>query len=452
MYQPLLEVSHGPSCAVVGDRLIGEAAGFLYGGSDRAAFEDQGGAVYPIWRPVNGNVISGGRWRSTRNAFLSMWVQEPLRKLQILLQPLVSLLPLLRVVFPFAVPEPASRRQIHIECCERVVAIAFHPTRMILAAVIDEKNGCSRVVIYDVGESREEFTLTHAFQRHSRCLAWKPLSRDVLAVGCCGGVLLWSLSFNSEPSKRGVFGSGGHVKEAGTSSASEGAPCCLFYRSTKNVVTTCVRFSSRDGRYVACGSTEHAALHFHDIRVQPSRSLLLKNVSVEGATQDVLFAHDDSFAVRMVCGASVVILLQFPSCARTTVPTAAPVLSMARAQGVGPNHFFLHCAGVEGVFVAHVNPFVGVHVISLISTGIHRGVGGAVRCIASSGKRLFVALETGHLLVMHYGCRGVFTLIPVGTAEMNVEHMAMFDGYSYGSLLAVVETDQSVVFVPAYHA
>ncbi|KEG06144.1 putative U4/U6 small nuclear ribonuclear protein [Trypanosoma grayi] len=206
---------------------------------------------------------------------------------------------------------------------------------------------------------------------------------------------------------------------------------------------------------MACGSTEHVAAHFHDIRLPPSKSLLLRSVSVEGATEDVLFADDDTFAVRLVCGASSVVLLAFPSCSATVVPTSAPVLKMAKARALGPNHFFLQCARVEGVFVAHVNPFAGVQILALISTGISGisgGVGGAVRRIACSGRRLYLVLETGHLLLCHYGRRGVFTLIPIGVAELDAAHLAVFDGYTRGSLLAAVEADQTVTFVPSYHS
>ncbi|RHW67231.1 nucleoporin 48 [Trypanosoma brucei equiperdum] len=453
MYQPLLEAPAGSPSAVVGDRLIGEAAGSLFGGSDRAAFEAQGGAYYPPWRPANANVISGGRYRAAGSGIMATWQRWPLYRLQTVLRPLTSLFPLLRVVFPFAVPGQDRCPQLCAAAfAERVTAISFHPVRMILAAAVNEGNDCSRVVVYDVAEGREECVLTHAFQRQTCCLVWKPLSRDVLAVGCNGGVLLWSLTFNMSPAGQAVLGNGNLTHRSVVNGTESSAPYCLFYRCAKNVVVTCIRFSCRDGRYLACGSAKHAALHFHDIRLQPSKSLLLRNVSVEGATQDVLFADDDSFAIRLVCGTSVLVLLQFPSCTANVVPTAAPVLGVTKARGLGPNYFFLHCHHVEGVFVAHINPFVGVHVIGLISTGIHRGVGGAVRCVASSDRRLFVALETGHLLVMHYGRRGVFTLIPVGTAEMGTECMAVFDGCTYGSLLAVVEADQSVSFVPAYHA
>ncbi|RNF20329.1 putative U4/U6 small nuclear ribonuclear protein [Trypanosoma conorhini] len=462
MYQPLLELPSGAAAAfVAGDRLLGEAAGSLYGSGHRASFEAQGGAVYPVWKLANRNVLGRGARRASSSSspspLSSSWWrrQRAFEAARWLLRPVAAAVPLLRLVFPFAVPVSAGcapRPLRPAECPEGVTAMAFHPDRMALAAAVDEGAGCSRVVVYDVAEGKETCVLTHAFQRNVHCVAWKPRSRDVLAVGCDGGALVWSLSFGAAPAAT-VYG-GGSSGSNGAAETEDRMAHCLFYRCTPHVPTTCLGFSCRDGRYLACGSTEHIALHFHDVRLPPSSSLLRSSVSVEGATEDVLFADDDTFAVKLVCGTSAVVLIAFPSCVEAVVPTAAPVLAMAKARALGPNHFFLHCAQVEGVAVAHVNPFVGVQVLALVSTGVAGGVGGGVRRMACSGRRLYVALETGHLLVCHYGRRGgVCALLPVGVAELEAARLAVFDGFPRGSLLAAVEaSDQSVVFVPSYHA
>ncbi|KAF8292955.1 Nucleoporin NUP48 [Trypanosoma cruzi] len=469
MYQPLLELpSEAAAVFVAGDRLLGEAAGSLYGSSKRVSFEAQGGAVYPLWKLANRNFLGRRAGREKPSSLsssvfsLSWWKkQQTFGVARWLLRPLVSVMPLLRFVFPFVVPASANcapRLLNAADCPECVTAVAFHPDRMVLAAAVDEGAGCSRVVVYDVAEGKETCVLTHAFQRHVRCVAWKPLSRDVLAVGCDGGALVWSLSFGVSPVVT-VYGrsNNGHSEKglgAGEEDDVDRKAHCLFYRCTTHVPTTCISFSCRDGRYLACGSTEHIALHFHDIRLPPSNSSLRKNVSVEGATEDVLFADDDTFAVKLVCGTSVVVMIAFPSCVESVVPTAAAVLKMTKAQALGPNHFFLQCAHVEGVVVAHANPFIGVQVIALVSTGIAGGIGGNVRRMACSDRRLYIALETGHLLVCHYGRRGsAFTLIPVGVAELDAAHLAVFDGFTRGSLLAAVEaSDQSVIFMPSYHS
>ncbi|KAH8611622.1 hypothetical protein ERJ75_001002600 [Trypanosoma vivax] len=484
MYQPLLELAPSSTSTLVGERLVGEAAGFLWGEGNTHNFESLGGAVYPSWYPANKNVIGKGRWLAAAGASTASWRQRPWRTLQRILRPVTALFPLLRTVLPAIVPKPA------IDCIqgsyplskanpERITTISFHSVRMVLAAAVEEGGGSCRVIVYDVAEEKEVCVLTHAFQRNVHCIKWKPFSRDVLAVGCTGGVLLWCLSFGLPlmthqryTSAAGSFdsvsdhtGTESCVRTSGnsraycnnsdvgfsTSSGEDRGAYCLFYRCDAGIDITCMNFSCRDGRYLACGSREHAALHFHDIRLQPTKSLLLRSISIEGGTQDVLFSEDDSFAMRLISGVAMLLMTQFPSCTSTAVPTAAPVLKVARARALGPNHFFMQCARTEGVFVTHVNPFVGVHVIALISTGVHRGVGGAVHCIASSGRRLYIAVETGHLLVLRYGRRGVFTLIPVGTAELRAEQMAVFDGYTCGSLLAIVEADQAVVFFPSYH-
>ncbi|ORC86190.1 putative U4/U6 small nuclear ribonuclear protein [Trypanosoma theileri] len=486
MYQPLLELPPAATtvCAA-GDRLLGEAAGVLYSSSQRAAYEAHGGAVYPSWKPANRNVVGRGTrqttttittgGRSRKGGALYLWRQQSLKQLVRLLRPVVSFVPLLRLVLPFVVPASANCTPRLLlksaEYPERVTAIAFHPHRMLLAAVVDEGAGSSRVVVYDVAESRERCVLTHAFQQHASCVAWKPFSRDVLAVGCDGGVLVWSLSFGTAPATTIYGGSNnnnnnniynhnnynnnnGMCNTRGVEGEGEDQTAyCLFYRCTPHVRTTCINFSRRDGRYLACGSLDHIAVQFHDIRLPPSNALLLRHVSAEGGTEDVLFADDDTFAVRLVCGAARIVLLSFPSCASTTVATPAPVLSMAPARVFGPHHFVLNCARVEGVIVAHVNPFVGVAVVALISTGVHRGVGGSVRSVACSGRRMYIAVETGHVLVCHCGHRaGTHTLIPIGVVQLDVHKLAVFDGCTAGSLLAAVERDQTITFLPSYHA
>ncbi|KAH9600132.1 hypothetical protein LSM04_003427 [Trypanosoma melophagium] len=485
MYQPLLELPPAATtvCAA-GDRLLGEAAGVLYSSSQRAAYEAHGGAVYPSWKLANRNVVGRGVRRTTstltesgeirrgrRGWALHVWRDESVKQLVRLLRPVASLVPLLRLVLPFVVPASANctpRLLLNrTECPERVTAIAFHPHRMLLAGVVDEGAGSSRVVVYDVAESRERCVLTHAFQQHAGCVAWKPFSRDVLAVGCDGGVLVWSLSFGAAPATTIYGGTNSNNKINNHNNHNNGidnttgmdgdgedqTAHCLFYRCTPHVRTTCINFSRRDGRYLACGSVDHIAVQFHDIRLPPSNALLLRHVSAEGGTEDIFFADDDTFAVRLVCGASRIVLLSFPSCAPTTVATPAPVLAMAPARVFGPHHFVLHCARLEGVMIAHVNPFVGVAVVALVSTGVHRGVGGSVRTLVCSGRRVYIAVETGHVLVCHCGHRaGVNTLIPIGVAQLDVHRLAVFDGCTTGSLLAAVEQDQTISFLPSYHA
>ncbi|KAG5509926.1 hypothetical protein GH5_07773 [Leishmania sp. Ghana 2012 LV757] len=377
-------------------------------------------------------------------------------------------LPGLRSAFPGALPT-ARRLLLARRSCrggpERVTEVSFHPLYMWLAVAVEEggADASTRVVVHDVGEGRVICVLTHAFQVKVSWLQWKPQSRDVLAVGCDGGVLLWSLL-------AGTSGSAADAPWSATKAAAnaDAAARALFYPTCSGFTVTAGAFAHQDASTLACASVADTRLFLLQLTEPPFQPQACGTVvipSVDGGLGQVLFDDDDLFLLCSVCEHGSLALVRirpsptsmsaassaavFQSC---VVPTPAPVDCVVRATGLGPSLYFISTTGLEGVLLARINPFIGVEVVSMISTGLYRGVGGCVTRFECSRRRLWIQTETNHLLLCRYGLRdGVISLIPVGVAAMEVVNMASFTGCKTGSLVAAVEADGTIHFLPSYH-
>ncbi|KAK7197829.1 hypothetical protein NESM_000736200 [Novymonas esmeraldas] len=372
------------------------------------------------------------------------------------------MLPGLRSVYPTAILGARRRLPSTMRsqrgCPERVTGLCFHPVCMWLAVAVDEggADATARVVVFDVADGRVVCVLTHSFQRDVSWLQWKPRSRDTIAVGCRGGVLLWSV--------RG----GAAAATAATMTAAKAATHTLFYGIHKGFRVDAAAFAHRDANMLACISATDTRLFLLRLDAPPFAAQASGAVvvpSVDGGLGEVLFDDDDHFLLCTVRGHASLAMVrtQPPSSASAAeagaallarvVPTPAPVGCIARATGLGPSVYFLSTAALEGVLVARVNPFVGIEVVAMISTGLHRGIGGCVTRFVCSRRRLWVQTETGHLLVCHYGlCDGAVSVIPVGVAALEAAAMAAFAGCDSGSLVAAAEADGTVHILPSYHA
>ncbi|TPP50148.1 Acetyltransferase (GNAT) family protein [Leishmania donovani] len=365
-------------------------------------------------------------------------------------------LPGLRSVFPTALPGARRLLLARRSRCggpERVTGLSFHPSYMWLAVAVEEggADASTRVVVYDVGEGRVMCVLTHAFQTKVSWLQWRPQSRDVLAVGCCGGVLLWRLFADSSGSAAAAPWSA--PKAFANADVSARA---LFYRARSGFTVTAGAFAHQDANTLACASVGDTRLVFLQLNEPPFQPQACGTVvvpSVDGGLGQVVFDDDDLFLLCTVCEHGSLALVRirpsptsasaassvaaFQSC---VVPTPAPVDCVARATGLGPSLYFMSTARLEGVLLARINPFIGVEVVSMISTGLYRGVGGCVTGLECSRRRLWIQTETNHLLVCRCGLRdGAISLIPIGVAAIEVVAMASFAGCTTGSLLAAVE-------------
>ncbi|GET86869.1 hypothetical protein, conserved [Leishmania tarentolae] len=393
------------------------------------------------------------RSRSRRRHWLQQLCSSAPRLIPRLLHCLITAasfaLPGLRSLFPSAVPGARRlllARRSRYGGPERVTGLSFHPLYMWLAVAVEEgsADGSVRVVVYDVGEGRVMCVLTHAFQVKVSWLQWRPQSRDVLAVGCCGGVLLWRLfagasgsAADTPPAAANAFANADAVARA------------LFYPIRSGFTVTAGAFAHQDANILACGSVGDTRLVFLQLNESPFQPKACGTVvipSVDGGLGQVLFDDDDLFLLCTVCDHGSLALVHIrPSLTSApaassaaafqsyVVPTPAPVDCVARAKGLGPSLYFMSTARLEGVLLARVNPFIGVEVVSMISTGLHRGVGGCVSGFECSRRRLWIQTETNHLLVCRCGMRdGVVSLIPIGVAA--IELAAMTSSRVYGGL------------------
>ncbi|KPI87197.1 hypothetical protein ABL78_3713 [Leptomonas seymouri] len=378
--------------------------------------------------------------------------------------------PSVRMLCPSALPD-ASRLLDARQSCrggpERVTALSFHPLYCWLAVAVDEgaADGTARVVLYDVAEEKVTCVLLHAFQKDVHWLQWKSYATDVLAVGCRGGVLLWSLTA-AGAAKSELVGCAGHA--FGASSQWTSSARALFYRTCSGFTVTSAAFSNCDGSLLACASATDTRLHLLNVRQPPFSSLACVAVvvpSVDGGIHEVVFDDDDFFMICAICEHPSLALIRCAAPSSTPSSTAAavhqstvvqvpaPVHCIARASGLGLSLFFLSTKGLEGVLLARINPVIGVEVVAMISTGLYRGVGGCVTRFTCSRRRLWVHTETNHLLVCRYGQQGGnVTLLPVGVATMEAVALTNFSGCTTGSLVAVLEQDGAISMIPSYHS
>lgn len=461
-----------------------------------------------------------------------------------------SLLPLIRLVYPSAVPRSVAQSSLMVgsssgakvghtvysrfrkRCPEQVTAMCLHPCLPLLAVAIDEGGSerHARVLVADIvnsspsGPLSVSHVLTHAFQKGVEAIAWKPYSDDVLAVGCESGVLLWSL----EAGEGTIFFPGDDVggrrlpprlekyelekpwEESyptfrSSSPLSSSKPsslhisrnaCCVFYPFCgTGVPVTSLSFSNQTGRFLACGSRFYCAFSLVDVTVPPcaEHSTVKWTPSLDGGMESLEFAPEtDLFLLSLTCGHASVNVTSLslpgnrytdsdPSSASTRVihsskriATPFPVLAAKPAIGVASGediyYYFLQLAGVEGLVLARLDVLQNaLHVISLISMKVQRGIGGLVRTFACSKHRLWIATETGHLVVLYYRRQhywterggyigigrvdpGCLSVIPIGAAVMDVSCLAAFHGFPAGSLAAVVEQGHILHLVPSYHS
>lgn len=386
------------------------------------------------------------------------------------------LCPILRSVVPrqfldiVGTPTLADERTRDVKRCDdAVVAMAFHWHLPVLAVATRDAAKAHRIQLYDVAqEATMPLLLTHAFQtRGIHALAWKPLSRDCLAVGCDGGVLCWSMSAGtaSKPRRGGQQNDAQHPYGPLWGHLADSDPMAVWYECSPYAPVSTLVFSS-NGRYVACASEHSISMHLHDISAKPRDSLIMESVAVEGGTCSLCFSRDDDFLVRAIRHQRCIKLMSTTTFCVETIQTEAPVTRAVALQGTSV--FLLQYAKTEGVALVrfHMNAKPGTKgdlcavmiVLGMVSTGICRGVGGAVLDVAVDGKRVFLRLKSGHILSMSSLCadghswaiRGVGVIPPPSTPSP-ATCMATSPSFHKGSLLATTYGHE-VRFFPAYYA
>lgn len=494
---------------------IGELHGRLFSILDEKEYLKRGGAKYICnYRLANrklvlhsssspipgGDIFSEAREQAEQvkrlhKRLLCKWRAVTTRILKVT----SFLFPPFRLGVPSAV-FPSLRASAQRTRGERVSAIVFHPFRPLLAVAIDEVglSHYSRVLVFDVVEDHSGIpmelccVLTHAFQKDVRVLAWKLHSQDILAVGCEGGVLLWSLEptrdENGDTPPHSRWWEGENPKPLGhprgeqardsnffstfsekvspkTSSLHDRnrSACCVFYaHCDPSAPITTLAFSNATGQFLVAGSCFHCSQMIFDVSLQPCHPSSSRKFtpSIDGGSERILFAADDSYVLSLTSGHASLTLTPIQEgelLVSTRIGTPFPILDAQPARGIGPAYYFFQVGCTEGIILARVDlPGKSVEIITLISTHVHRGIGGAVRVFACSKRRLWIVTETSHLLVCDYHGEeqlgGQFTLNTVGAATMDASALASFSGFNAGSLLAVIEQEEVLHLVPSYHA
>lgn len=369
---------------------------------------------------------------------------------------------------------------------DMVVAMAFHHHLPLLAVATRDASYAHRVQIYDVAqESRMPVVLAHALQNRAvHTLAWKPFSRDALVVGCDGGVLCWSLTAGALANPRRAAGGvvdGGAPYEVHPygplwGSITDETPMAVWLACSPAAPVSSIAFTS-DGRYIACGSEHSVSVHLHDVSVKPRDSLVVESIAVEGGTCALCFSPaDDGFLVRAIRNQRCIKLMSTSTFRTETITTEAPVCGIVALPTHKPsstsssppsssNVFVLQYANTEGVALATFHMDHGPQhrggamvILGLISTGVYRGVGGAVAQIAVDGKRLYLRVKSGHVVVVSIQCsadqpwsvRGVGCVPPSASASPAAFFMATSPSFHKGSLLAMTFGNE-VRLLPSYY-
>lgn len=458
---------------------LGEIGGALFLASDSDRYQEAGGALYQPLRPtgslqsahITGDVArrQSIRLEQRRQGAAPLWA---LRKL---LSPVVSWLPWLRCVLPGSLSDLRANQSLREERSSPggahsgglVVAMSFHPHLPVVAVAVRDSPSKHRVVLYDVSsEQLLPIALTHAFQdANVASLQWKPHSRDCLAVGCVGGVLLWSLLMWAGDSDHAAPASTSHMCWQWLSDATPG---CIFYACTPDVAVSSVVFSS-NGMYMACGSEHSISADIHDVSQPPKQSLVFSASCLEGGTSSLCFASRDAYLVRSLHNVCALKVLMLPSFTMETVLTKTPVDDVVRLDIAAPldaagDLYALQFRKTEGVAVVRLftpastsgraSGGILMMVMTLISTGVQRGIGGDVVRVAASGKRLYLQVSSGHVMLLAVAVTdgairsryiGSLPAVPLGAPVLAVARC-----FPKGALLAVAHKDE-VHFVPSYY-
>jgi WD40 repeat protein len=507
-YQPLRDVFADAAAHVQGDDgateifpstsaafPLGELGGVIFTADERRdgqvlRFQQVGGAVYRSLLPfgaipaaLEDDTVSRRAARRAAERKRSGVAVNTIRALLSITA--FPLFPLLRSIVPRRLLDIAGsetlvderRRDLHRNL-DMVVAMAFHHHLPILALATRDASQVHRVQLYDVAlEVKMPVVLTHALQsRGVHALAWKPHSRDTLMVGCEGGVLCWSITAGAamhQVRRNGGISQDVHPYGPLWGSIADDTPIAVWLPCSPDAPMSSVVFSS-DGRYIACASEHSTSMHVHDVSMRPRDSLVIESVAVEGGTCSLCFAPpDDGFLVRAIRSQCRVKLLSTATFRTETIVTEAPVSGVValeassttgRSSTPSAGVFALQYADTEGVVLAKFfmddSPACRgaiMVVLGLVSTGLHRGVGGAVQHIAADGKRLFLRVKSGHVVVVSIAChseqawsvRGVGCIAPSPTTPAAF-YMTTSPSFQKGSLLAVTHGAE-VRFFPSYY-
>ncbi|EPY34847.1 hypothetical protein AGDE_07789 [Angomonas deanei] len=237
----------------------------------------------------------------------------------------------------------------------------------------------------------------------------------------------------------------------------------LFYRVHRGLPTTSLAFPSEGNTHaVLCGSRRHTEVKGLNLEQSPSDEVHCAPISFipsfAGGVETLCLTKNDREVLVAVAGQPLVVVCTHwkGSPSFTTVDVPAPVVQFLPAGNATLHEsdlYFLRFDQLETIALVQCNPLLGLQVLSFVSTGLYRGVGGIPRRVDCSACRLYILLETGHLLVCHYTTvEGHLHCAPVGVAAVGyVSAMSAIQFDTHCSLLALADKECDVSMIPSFH-
>ena len=136
--------------------------------------------------------------------------------------------------------------------------------------------------------------LDHAFQVDVRAMSWVPESMPILAVGCRGGILIWSTELNHADLLEG------RDDYQRTEFIKETQGVCVFYAHPDAHARVSSLTFSPMGRYMAAGSVDSCRTLIFDISCPPcSKKTLVRDLHVlRDSTYAVAWSPHDHFLAQ----------------------------------------------------------------------------------------------------------------------------------------------------------
>lgn len=430
-------------------------------------YQIAGGAVY---RPLHFSEsyvkpnYSSSPSSSSRALRRSLWSTVE-RCTAAVLRPIANWVPLVRLVTPN--PPPISPHRVHASSsdgmpapADHVTAIAFHYHLPVVAVSIQDEQS-ARIVLYDYStEALLPLHLTSPFQSAIEALAWKPASRDVLLVGCKGGVLVWHLSFQRKASS--VLNS----NAAAAAAHQGGAPILtsssahrhiveeewgdgrsavsVFYQASgaSEHLITSLACSHHGGKYLAMASRTDPLVSLVDLS-KPPRASHLYHAShlTSGGVSGVLFSQNDRMLITAWDASTTLRVTTLPSFELSHFTVPQPIRQMSPAEhlrkrtlsdsgeAMEEEVLVVSYAATEGCAIISVTQ-KRLAVLALISTGMRRGVGGVVDQLHVHGARLYLQVRSGHWVMAHVGAGGGrsenHSRSAVGSSSLVVRRIGVF--------------------------
>ncbi|XP_078446855.1 transducin/WD40 repeat-like superfamily protein [Wolffia australiana] len=216
--------------------------------SDDRARETYGKILGTVFGPIPFNYEL---LLSTAERVSDQWPDEEISSRGVLAQ-------LKAVVDPFKFIFP--REETDLPSLIEGHGISWHPRKHVLAFI----SGNNQITVrdYDDPEAKESFILASESQKDIKCLEWRPNSGRTLAVGCKGGICIWSASYlGNAPSVRP-----GAVPHVSSISRGSGVrwPLIDILRSLNGEHVTALSWSPT-GRYLASASCQSSSFTIWDV-------------------------------------------------------------------------------------------------------------------------------------------------------------------------------------------